>query len=214
MKLIVSTLLLLWLMAPAAAAQTTRVDAIAEKQAEKAGALAPEGPSEAERIIKQVLLSPLLSGADGAYPWFGSVFGGSGMAAGAGYLKRLESAAYLNVQTGISINTSMVLRGTFAAPELRHGMMQAEVNAQWLSAKDVAYFGPGQQSSKDRRDSYDFTPIDIGGSASGGTETAAGSARGAGTAFVIEVDGARSAAVFGGRPRRTAGTVTPAATSA
>jgi hypothetical protein len=164
MKLIVSTLLLLWLMAPAAAAQTTRVDAIAEKQAEKAGALAPEGPSEAERIIKQVLLSPLLSGADGAYPWFGSVFGGSGMAAGAGYLKRLESAAYLNVQTGISINTSMVLRGTFAAPELRHGMMQAEVNAQWLSAKDVSYFGPGQQSSKDRRDSYDFTPIDIGGS--------------------------------------------------
>src|SRR5690349_20975081 len=109
MKIIVS-LIAASLLAVPSAAQTTRVDAIAERQAEKAKELGPEGPSDAERIIKQVLLSPLLSGGDGVYPWFGSVFGGTGMAAGAGYLKKLEKAAYFNVQTGMSINMSTVLR--------------------------------------------------------------------------------------------------------
>ena len=157
------SLLVLSLLAAPVSAQTTRVDSIAEQQAEKAKQLGTEGPSDAERIIRQVLLSPLLSGGDGVYPWFGSVFGGTGMAAGAGFLKRLEDAAFFNMQGGVSINKSMVIRGSFAAPELHHGMMQADVNAQWLSAKDVSYYGPGQDSSRDRRERYDFTPKDVGG---------------------------------------------------
>ena len=117
-------LIVIVMLAPAAAAQSTRVDTIAEQQAEKAKGLGPEGPSEAERIIRQVLLSPLLSGGDGVYPWFGSVYGGSGMAGGVGFLKRFPNASYLNFQSGISINSSMVMRGTFAAPELWRGMLQ------------------------------------------------------------------------------------------
>ena len=113
------------LLASPAAAQSTRVDTIAEQQAEKAKELGTEGPSDAELIIRRVLLSPLLSGGDGVYPWFGSVYGGSGMGVGVGFLKRLEKASYFNVQTGISINSSMVMRGTFAAPELWRGMLQA-----------------------------------------------------------------------------------------
>jgi hypothetical protein len=149
------------LLASTAAAQSTRVDAIAEQQAEKATELGTEGPSEAELIIRRVLLSPLLSGGDGVYPWFGSVYGGSGMGLGVGYLKRLEHASYLNLQAGISINGSMVMRGTFAAPELWRGMLHMDANVQWLDAKDVAYYGFGQDSSKDRREGYDFNPVEL-----------------------------------------------------
>jgi hypothetical protein len=149
------------MLASTAAAQSTRVDTIAEQQAEKAKELGTEGPSEAERIIRQVLLSPLLSGGDGVYPWFGSVYGGSGMGAGVGYLKRLENASYVNLQTGISINSSMVVRGTFAAPELWRGMLQVDANIQWLDAHDVAFYGFGQDSSKDRRESYAFNPFEL-----------------------------------------------------
>ena len=149
------------LLASTAAAQSTRVETIAEQQAEKAKELGTEGPSDAERIIRQVLLSPLLSGGDGVYPWFGSVYGGSGMGAGVGYLKRLENASYFNLQTGISINSSMVVRGTFAAPELWRGMLQLDANVQWLDAHDVAFYGFGQDSSRDRRDSYDFNPFEL-----------------------------------------------------
>ena len=149
------------LLASTAAAQSTRVDTIAEQQAEKSKQLGTEGPSEAEMIIRRVLLSPLLSGGDGLYPWFGSVYGGSGMGLGVGYLKRLENAAYLNLQTGISINGSMVMRGTFAAPKLWRDMLQLDANVQWLDAHDVSFYGFGQDSSKDARDRYDFNPIEL-----------------------------------------------------
>ena len=112
-------------------------------------------------IVRRVLLSPLLSGGDGLYPWFGSVYGGSGMGLGVGFLKRLENASYFNFQTGISINSSMVMRGTFAAPELWRGMLQMDANVQWLDAHDVSFYGLGQDSSKDTRDSYDFNPLEL-----------------------------------------------------
>ena len=149
------------LIASTAAAQSTRVGTIAEQQAEKSKELGTEGPSEAEMIIRRVLLSPLLSGGDGLYPWFGSVYGGSGMGLGVGFLKRLENASFFNLQTGISINSSMVMRGTFAAPKLWRDMLQMDANIQWLDAHDVSFYGLGQDSSKDTRDSYDFNPLEL-----------------------------------------------------
>jgi hypothetical protein len=159
-KILIVLVVVLQLVAPAAA-QSTRVDAIAEEQAEKAKALGPEEASEAELIVRRVLLSPLLSGPGGVYPWFGSVFGGSGMSAGVGYLQRLEKGAYANFQSGISINGSMLLRGTIAAPELWRGMLQVDATGQWIDAKDVGFYGLGQDSQQDARDPYDYSPTEF-----------------------------------------------------
>ena len=161
MKPLILSIAMLMLAPAAAGAQSTRVDTIAEQQAEKAKRLGIEGPSEAEKIIRQVLLSPLLTGGDGLYPWFGSVYSGTGMGLGVGFLKRLENASYFNVQSGISINNSMVMRGTFAAPELWRGMLQMDANVQWLDARDVSFYGFGQDSSKEARDRYDFNPVEL-----------------------------------------------------
>ena len=155
-------LIALLLFASPAAAQSTRVEAIAEQQAEKAKHVGVEGPSEAERVIRRVLLSPLLNGGEGLYPWFGSVYAGTGIGLGAGFLKRFENAAYFNIQSGISINRSMLLRGTFAAPELWRGRMQFETSAQWLEARGVSFYGFGQDSARLARERFDFTPKDIG----------------------------------------------------
>jgi hypothetical protein len=160
---ILTTLILVLHVAATASAQSTRVEAIAETQAEKAKALSPEQASNAERIIREMLLSPLLSGGDGVYPWFGSVFGGAGMAGGVGFLKRLEKAAFINLQTGISINGSMTVRGTAAAPELWRGKLQADATAQWIDAKGVSFYGLGQDSQKGAREHYDYTPREFGG---------------------------------------------------
>src|SRR5688572_11587983 len=100
LKIVATSILVLALVANAAA-QSTRVATIAEEQAEKAKQLGVEGPSEAEMIVRRVLLSPLLSGGDGLYPWFGSLYGGTGMGLGVGFLKRLENAALFNIQSGI-----------------------------------------------------------------------------------------------------------------
>jgi outer membrane translocation and assembly module TamA len=152
---------LLACVAPAAA-QSTRVETIAEEQAEKAKTLGIEGPSDAERIIRRVLLSPLLSGGEGIYPWFGSVYGGTGMGVGAGYLNRFKNASFFNLQTGISINNSKVLRGGFAAPGLWRGKMQFDTNGEWLNARNVSFYGFGQDSSTAARERFDFRPKDIG----------------------------------------------------
>ena len=157
------TMMLALSLAVNAAAQSTRAGAIAEEQAEKARQLGAEGPSEAERIIRQVLLSPLLSGGDGIYPWFGSIYGGTGMALGVGFLKKLEKAAHLDVQSGFSLNNSMMARGTFAAPELWRGMLQVDATAQWMDVRGVSFYGFGQDSALAARDRFDYNPVELGG---------------------------------------------------
>jgi hypothetical protein len=148
------------LLSSPAYGQATRVEAIAEEQAEKAKGLGTEGPSDAELIVRRVLLSPLLSGGGGAYPWFGSVFGGSGMAIGAGYLKRLEKAAAINLLAGISINNSQLLETRVAAPALWRGRIKVGAEASWVKAREVQYFGPGQESSADIDFEYDYQPTE------------------------------------------------------
>jgi hypothetical protein len=155
---------LLVFVAPASA-QSTRVEAIAEDQAEKAKQLGAEGPSEAEQIVRRVLLSPLLSGGGGLYPWFGSVFGGTGAGVGVGYLHRLEKAAYFNIQSGISMNSSIMARGAFAAPQLWRGMLQVDALAQFTDARSVSFYGLGQDSDPEARDRYDYVQTELGGNA-------------------------------------------------
>ena len=146
-------------------AQSTRVETIAEQQAEKAKALGVEGPSKAEQVIRQVLLSPLLSGGDGVYPWFGSVFSGTGIAIGAGYLKRFEHEASVNLQTGISLNNSMMFRGTVAAPQLWRGLVQADASVHWLDARGVSFYGSGPASVRENRSRYDYKPLELSANA-------------------------------------------------
>src|SRR6476661_5532802 len=93
-------------------APTTRAEAIAAEQAKKAQVLSPEGPTRVEKTVVRVMSSPLLAGTGGPYPWFGSVFGGSGFAAGAGYLKRLPRDTQFSGIAGISINGSTLLEAT------------------------------------------------------------------------------------------------------
>lgn len=162
MAIVIYALIAFLVIASPAASQSTRVEAISEQQEEKAKRVGTEGPTDAERIIRRVLLSPLLSGGEGAYPWFGSMFGGTGVAVGAGYLNRFEDASHLNLQAGISLNNSMVLRGAFVSPGLWRGRMQFETTAQWLDARGVSFYGFGQDSSAQTRQRFDFTPKDIG----------------------------------------------------
>lgn len=154
-------MLLAVLLASNASAQSTRVEAIAGEQAEKAKHTEAEGPSEGELIVRRILASPLLSGGDGLYPWFGSIYAGTGMAVGGGYLKRLQKAASINLQTGISLNNSMMVRGGIAAPELWRGKLQIDASAQWMDARGVSFYGFGQDSDRTTRDRFDYSPSDV-----------------------------------------------------
>lgn len=154
-------LLVSLLLGSPALAQTTRVETIAGQQAEKAKNLEPEGPSDAELIVRRVLLSPLLSGGGGAYPWFGSVFGGSGMAVGAGYLKRFEKSGSVNFLAGISINNSQLLETRVVAPALFRDRLQIGAQARWTDAKGVSYYGVGPTTDRETDFEYDYQPTEF-----------------------------------------------------
>lgn len=162
MAIVIHALIAVLALAAPGAAQSTRAEAIAREQAGKARTLGTEGPSDAERVIRRVLLSPLLNGGEGLYPWFGSVYPGTGLGVGAGVLKRFRSNASLNVQSGIALNNSRLLRASFAAPQLWRGRVQLETGAQWLDARGVSFFGFGQDSDRLARERTDFTPKDVG----------------------------------------------------
>lgn len=149
------------LLGSPALAQTTRVETIAGQQAEKAKQLEPEGPSDAELVVRRVLRSPLLSGGGGAYPWFGSVFGGSGMAVGAGYLKRFEKSGSVNFLAGISINNSQMLETRVVAPALFRDRLQLGAQARWTDANGVSYYGVGPQTDPETDFEYDYQPTEV-----------------------------------------------------
>ncbi len=163
---VTAALLLAVLLSTPAAAQSTRVETIAEQQAEKAKKLGEEGPPAAERILKRVMRSPLLGGGDGVYPWFGSVFGGAGMAVGGGYLKELEKEAAINVLGGVSFNLSTLAETKLKAPELWRGRLRVDASARRIEARNVSFYGFGPGAAKGARIRYDYQPSDITGNAS------------------------------------------------
>jgi hypothetical protein len=143
-------------------AQTTRVEAIGAEQATKAKALGAEGPSDAERVVIRVLSSPLLAARIGPYPWFGSVYPGSGFSAGAGYMNKLGWGTAYNVAAGISINNSKVFDAQFAVPEVAHGRFKINTMFRYLDVKDVSFYGIGPDSTPQRRRGYNYQPTEVG----------------------------------------------------
>jgi hypothetical protein len=164
MGIVIYALVALLALTAPAAAQSTRVEAIAKEQTDKSTKVEPEGPSQAELVIRRVLLSPLLNGGEGVYPWFGSVYGGTGMAIGAGYLKRFRNASSVNLQSGITLNGSKALRAAFVAPALWRGKMQFDTSAQWLDVRRLSFYGFGQESPLENRQRLDFSPKDLNAS--------------------------------------------------
>lgn len=159
----IAAAVLVLLVAAPAVAQTTRVEAIAQEQEAKAGDLDTEGPGDAELIIRRILKSPLLAGGEGTYPWFGSVFGGTGLAVGAGYLHHLPNAASAQLTAGVSLNKSILMEGQFSAPELWRGLLRLDGLARWTDVKDLSFFGLGSNSTASARERYDYHPTELGG---------------------------------------------------
>lgn len=150
------------LVAAPLAAQTTRTEAIAEQQAEKAQKLTPEGPGRAEQIGVRIT-SSLGRVPEGPYPWFGTIFPGGSAALGIAYGRTLAPGR-LVFSSGISIENYKVLSADFTPRNLARGRVQTALGVEWIDARDVAFYGLGPDSSG-RRSSYDYRPTTVKASA-------------------------------------------------
>jgi hypothetical protein len=161
---IVVGLCLLGIAVPAAIeAQSTRAEAIAAEQAEKATQLRPHEPTRAERISAKIheTLSELQSGF---YPNVGSVYSGGGFALGPGYRRFYGDRSLWDVRGLYSIRSYKLVELSTDSPGHAQGRLDLSARAAWRDATQVAFYGIGIDSSRDARTNFRMKH----GSATGG----------------------------------------------
>lgn len=138
----------------------------ARLQAEKATELTPEGPSKGERFVIKLMHSGLLGNLPrGVYPWAGSVLGGGGFALGGGYRTPLRDIGSFNLVGGWSVRNFKMADTRLALPVLAHGRVHVDVAGKFIDAPTLGFYGVGNDTSPEARDTYLYRPTRTGASA-------------------------------------------------
>jgi len=160
---ILSMLLLLCVSIPVLA-QQTRVEEITAQQAEKAKHLGPYKPNKAENTILRIERWGLLSGNPiGFYPFIGSAFSGGGLALGPGYRRPFGDNAAFDIHGAWSIANYKLVDTSLKLPDFANGHVRSRVHAKYVDAGKVSFFGIGNDSQKDNKTSFSYSPkfVDI-----------------------------------------------------
>ena len=153
-----------WVSGPCiASAQQTRAEAIQEQQAAKQQQLAPPRSGRVERFIERLEDYGLIGGAPrGLYPWFGSVYSGGGLAAGAGLREPFGDDGAFNIFGGYSIGSFARAQADLALPTFAANRARITVSGRYIDAPDVRFFGIGNDSRKEDETRFGYTPVDGG----------------------------------------------------
>jgi hypothetical protein len=144
--------------------QTSRTEAIAQQQTEKAAASAAYVPSKAERIFLAVKRE-LIDTPSGLYPLIGSIYGGGGLALGAGYREYYGDKTHWDIKGMWSIRNYKFAELSTTSPGHAGGRIDLNAQAGWRDATQVAYFGIGIATSRDDRANFRFNEAYAGASA-------------------------------------------------
>lgn len=146
-------------------AQTLRAQVIEEEQKAKSANLGIEGPSAQEKFVERIRRSPLLVGSGGVYPWFGSVYPGTGLGIGAGYLRHMPYGSQLNLLAAISFRGSSILNIQARFPEIGRGLFAVSLDASRTEAKKLLFYGLGPDSTTGSAFHYDLVLAEAGATA-------------------------------------------------
>ena len=153
------TTLLMALVAAPAVAQDSRADAIRQQQFDRQQHLSPPQKNTAERVLDRLERWGFISGPPrGVYPWSGSIYSGSGFAAGVGVRQPFGDDGAVNVVTGYSIGSSALAQAGVSLPTFADGRGTISLTGQFIDAPDVKYFGVGNDTSKDDRTRFGYSP--------------------------------------------------------
>jgi hypothetical protein len=129
-------------------AQETRAEVIAREKAEKAQNLRPYEPGRAERLVT-FIGSGLLAPPSGVFPAFGSVYSGGGFALGPGVRVYHGDRSFLEARALISVRSYKLLEAASIWPGLGRGRMDVRLQAGWLDATQVGFYGRGMDTVPD-----------------------------------------------------------------
>ena len=136
-------------VAASAFAQETRQQEREALQAQKAAQLRPYEPTTLERRIERI--GNLIDAKKRpVYPFVGSVLSGGGPAFGAGYTARFGDTGRLEARAARSVRNYKGAEATLHLPTLATNRVKVEMRANWLDAPDLAFYGIGNNSLKER----------------------------------------------------------------
>jgi hypothetical protein len=137
----------------------------ARLQAEKAKKLKPlEGNRIEQALVRFGNFGLLGDVPRGFYPWFGSILGGGSISLGGGYQAHFADTGQFNAMAGWSYRNYKLLQSNLILPTFAEGRVRAALNAKWIDAPRVSFYGIGNDSSKDDKTSYLYRPGRLGGS--------------------------------------------------
>jgi hypothetical protein len=165
--LVACTCFLVWCVAspPSVIAQGSRAGTIAQEQEEKSGRLGHEGPSTGEDVAVWVQRSPLIAPTSGFFPWSRSVYPGTGVGVGAGYVKRWDRGTSVDLVAGFSTHRSTLFRARARIPDVRRGLLSVNLDASHTVANDIFFYGLGPNSSHGTPPRYDYRPKEVAAAA-------------------------------------------------
>ena len=126
-------------------AQSSRTEAIAAEQADKAKDLQPRVPPGAERAVKWVK-DELIDEPSGLYPYFGSVYAGGGFTVGAGYRRYYGDNTHWDAKVLQSIKNYRLIELSTDSWNHAGGRLDLHARAGWRDAPDVPFYGLGIDS--------------------------------------------------------------------
>jgi ATP:ADP antiporter, AAA family len=145
-----------------AVAQTTREEQLAVEKADKAAQLRPYAPDRLERRLDAI--DAALSRPRNFYPFIGSVYPGGGVGVGPGYRVTLGDTSAFDAHGAYSYRSYKTVEATWKLPTFADDRIDVMLNAGWLDAPDVAFYGIGNDSPSVRR-GFEFGRTTFGASA-------------------------------------------------
>lgn len=150
-----ASLLCFLLFAGPVHAQSTRAEAIANRQAEKSTNLGSETEGRAERFIGRIGLA---GDPNGFYPFFASPFPGGGLAGGLGYQRHLPRGARTGVGVSWSVQNFKLVQGHFGTPLDRSNKFYVDLRGRWVDAPGVSFYGLGPDTTRNNRVDFGYRP--------------------------------------------------------
>jgi hypothetical protein len=144
-------------------AQETRAESIREQQAERLQRVTPPEPNMAERMIDRLDRWGFISGPPrGVYPWLSSIYPGGGIAGGVGVRTAFGDDGAFNVIAGHSVRRFTIGEADLALPTFASNRGRITISGRYMDAADVKYYGVGNESSKEGRTYFGYSPLSGG----------------------------------------------------
>jgi outer membrane protein assembly factor BamA len=136
-------------------AEESRETILADRQAAKLKISRPPQPNKAEKYVRK-LEGTFLEDRAGFYPFFGSVYHGGGLTAGAGYRRYYADNSYWDLKGLYSVKNYKKLELATESKDHLDRRVSFGSRLGWRDATQVNYFGLGVQSRPEDRSNFRF----------------------------------------------------------